>query len=124
MSEQTTTQEDVKQEGDFKIKKKTPKKLVPQNEEPIKVNIKEPLIETPSDTTKVVIPSEDKKEEDAIQIGETKEVSGGTPSGDSDKVEESVPESNETIEGFSAIQEVTEEKVEQIKEDVQRAVEE
>ena len=123
MSEQTTTQEDVKQEGDFKIKKKTPKKLVPQNEEPIKVNIKEPLIETPSDTTKVVIPSEDKKEEDAIQIGETKEVSGGTPSGDSDKVEESVPESNETIEGFSAIQEVTEEKVEQIKEDVQRAVE-
>ena len=123
MSEQTTTQEDVKQEGDFKIKKKTPKKLVPQNEEPIKVNIKEPLIETPSDTTKVVIPAEDKKEEDAIQIGETKEVSGDTSSGNSDKVEESVSESNETTEGFSAIQEVTEEEVEQIKQDVQKAVE-
>ena len=80
MSEQTTTQEDVKQEGDFKIKKKTPKKLVPQNEEPIKVNIKEPLVDVPSDTIKVVIPTEDKKEEDAIQIGETKKVSGDTPS--------------------------------------------
>ena len=123
MSEQTTTQEDVKQEGDFKIKKKTPKKLVPQNEEPIKVNIKEPLIETPSDTTRVVIPAEDKKEEeDAIQIGETEKVSGDTSSGDSDKVEESISESNETTEGFSAIQEVTEE-VEQIKQDVQKAVE-
>ena len=122
MSEQTTTQEDVKQEGDFKIKKKTPKKLVPQNEEPIKVNIKEPLVDVPSDTIKVVIPTEDKKEEDAIQIGETEKVSGDTPSGNSDKMEEPVPESNETTEGFSPIQEVTEAEVKQVEAEVKEAI--
>ena len=122
MSEQTTTQENVKQEGDFKIKKKTPKKLVPQNEEPIKVNIKEPLVDVPSDTIKVVIPTEDKKEEDAIQIGETEKVSGDTPSGNSDKVEESVPESNETTEGFSPIKEVTEAEVKKVEAEVKEAI--
>ena len=122
MSEQTTTQENVKQEGDFKIKKKTPKKLVPQNEEPIKVNIKEPLVDVPSDTIKVVIPTEDKKEEDAIQIGETEKVSGDTPPGNSDKVEESVPESNETTEGFSPIKEVTEAEVKQVEAEVKEAI--
>ena len=122
MSEQTTTQENVKQEGDFKIKKKTPKKLVPQNEEPIKVNIKEPLVDVPSDTIKVVIPTEDKKEEDAIQIGETEKVSGDTPSGNSDKVEESIPESNETTEGFSPIQEVTEAEVKKVEAEVKEAI--
>ena len=122
MSEQTTTQENVKQEGDFKIKKKTPKKLVPQNEEPIKVNIKEPLVDVPSDTIKVVIPTEDKKEEDAIQIGETEKVSGDTPSGNSDEVEESVPESNETTEGFSPIKEVTEAEVKKVEAEVKEAI--
>ena len=122
MSEQTTTQENVKQEGDFKIKKKTPKKLVPQNEEPIKVNIKEPLVDVPSDTIKVVIPTEDKKEEDAIQIGETEKVSGDTPSGNSDEVEESVQESNETTEGFSPIKEVTEAEVKKVEAEVKEAI--
>ena len=122
MSKQTTTQENVKQEGDFKIKKKTPKKLVPQNEEPIKVNIKEPLVDVPSDTIKVVIPTEDKKEEDAIQIGETEKVSGDTPSGNSDEVEESVQESNETTEGFSPIKEVTEAEVKQVEAEVKEAI--
>ena len=86
MSEEKTN-EPVKQEGEFKIKKKTPKKLTPVSDEPIKVNIKEPLVELPPDVTKVVIP---KQEEDAIQIGETKEVSVEEPSGDSTKVGESV----------------------------------
>ncbi len=122
MSEQTTTQENVKQEGDFKIKKKTPKKLVPQNEEPIKVNIKEPLVDVPSDTIKVVIPTEDKKEEDAIQIGETKEVSVEEPSGDSAEMGELVPESNETTEGFSPIQEVTEAEVKKVEAEVKEAI--
>ena len=122
MSEQTTTQENVKQEGDFKIKKKTPKKLVSQNEEPIKVNIKEPLVDVPSDTIKVVIPTEDKKEEDAIQIGETEKVSGDTPSGNSDEVEESVQESNETTEGFSPIKEVTEAEVKKVEAEVKEAI--
>jgi hypothetical protein len=112
----------VKQEGDFKIKKKTPKKLVPQNEEPIKVNIKEPLVDVPSDTIKVVIPTEDKKEEDAIQIGETKEVSVEEPSGDSTEMGEPIQESNETTEGFSPIQEITEAEVKKVEAEVKEAI--
>ncbi len=113
------TNEPVKQEGEFKIKKKTPKKLTPISDEPIKVNIKEPLVELPPDVTKVVIP---KQEEDAIQIGETKKVSVEEPSGDSTKVGESVQESNADVEGFSAIQEVTEAEVKQVQADVKEAI--
>ena len=110
MSE-TKTNEPVKQEGDFKIKskKKTPKKLTQQNNEPIKVNIKEPLVEVAPDVTKVIIP---KQEEDAIQIGETEKVSMEEPSGDSAKVGEPIQESNEDVEGFSPIKEVEVKKVE------------
>jgi len=101
------TNEPVKQEGEFKLKKKTPKKLGKQNNEPVKVNIKEPLIEP--DVKKVVIP---KQEEDAIQIGETEKVSVEEPSGDSAKVGEPIQESNEDVEGFSPIKEVEVKKVE------------
>jgi len=108
MSEtKTTSQEEVKQEGDFKIKskKKTPKQLGKQEQKITKVNInpKEPLIEIPDNVTKV----EMKKEEDAIQIGETKEVPVGEPSGDSTEVGEPVQKSDETTEGFSPITEIT-----------------
>ena len=113
------TNEPVKQEGEFKIKKKTPKKLTPISDEPIKVNIKEPLVELLPDVTKIVIP---KQEEDAIQIGETKEVSVEESSGDSTKVGESVQESNADVEGFSAIQEVTEAEVKQVQADVKEAI--
>jgi len=116
MSEEKTN-EPVKQEGEFKIKKKTPKKLTTPSDEPIKVNIKEPLVETAPEITKVVIPKED-----AIQIGETKEVSVEEPSGDSAKVGEPVQESNETTEGFSPIKEVTEEKVKEVEAQVEKAV--
>ena len=116
MSEEKTN-EPVKQEGEFKIKKKTPKKLTPVSDEPIKVNIKEPLVELPPDVTKVVIP---KQEEDAIQIGETKEVSVEEPSADSTKVGESVQESNTDVEGFSAIKEVTE--TEKVEAQVEKAI--
>ena len=111
------TNEPVKQEGEFKIKKKTPKKLTTPSDEPIKVNIKEPLVETAPEITKVVIPKED-----AIQIGETKEVSVEEPSGDSTEVGEPVQESNETPEGFSAIKEVTEEEVKEVEAQVEKAV--
>ena len=117
MSEEKTN-EPVKQEGEFKIKKKTPKKLTPVSDEPIKVNIKEPLVELPPDVTKVVIPKQE--EEDAIQIGETKEVSVEEPSGDSTKVGESVQESNTDAEGFSAIKEVTE--TEKVEAQVEKAI--
>ena len=115
------TNEPVKQEGDFKIKKKTtPKKLTETKDNITKVNVnpKEPLIQLKDNVTKVEI----KKEEDAIQIGGTKEVSGDTSSGDSVKMEESVSESNETTEGFSPIQEVTEAEVKEVEAEVKEAL--
>ena len=117
MSEEKTN-EPVKQEGEFKIKKKTPKKLTPISDEPIKVNIKEPLVDLPPEVTKVVIPKQE--EEDAIQIGETKEVSVEEPSGDSAKVGEPVQESNQDVEGFSAIKEVIE--TEKVEAQVEKAI--
>ena len=103
------TNEPVKQEGEFKLKKKTPKKLTNVSEEPVKVNMKEPLIELEPDVKKVIIP---KQEEDAIQIGEAEKVSVEEPSGDSAKVGESIQESDEDAEGFSPIKEVEVAKVE------------
>ena len=101
------TNEPVKQEGEFKIKKKTPKKLTTPSNEPVKVNIKEPLIETEPEVIKVVIPKED-----AIQIGETKEVPVEKPSGDSTAVGEQVQESVEDVKEFTPIKEVEVAKVE------------
>ena len=118
------TNEPVKQEGDFKIKSKPkkPKQLGDVKQEVKKVNFKEPLIEIPNDVTKVTIPKEALKEEDnAIQIGETKEVPLEKPSGDSAEVGEPVQESNETTEGFSPIKEVTEE-VKKVEAEVKEAV--
>ena len=101
------TNEPVKQEGEFKIKKKTPKKLTTPSNEPVKVNIKEPLIETEPEVIKVVIPKED-----AIQIGETKEVPVEKPSGDSATVGEQVQEPVEDAKEFTPIKEVEVAKVE------------
>ena len=72
--------EEVKQEGDFKIKKKKsrPKKLTQKEKETIKVDLSKNK-------------EEEKKEvENAVQIGETKEVSVGESSGDSKKMDEPV----------------------------------
>ena len=119
MSEEIKTNEPVKQEGDFKLKSKPkkPKQLGNKEQEIPKVNIKEPLVEVEPAVKKVEI----KKEDDAIQIGETKEVPVGEPSGDSAKMGEPVQESNETTEGFSPIKEVTEEEVEKVKAEVKEA---
>ena len=118
MSEQT--QEAVKQEGDFKIKKKTPKKFNETKDNITKVNVnpKEPLVEIEPEVKKVVI----KKEEDAIQVGETEKVSVEESSGDSAKVGEPVQKSNETSEGFSPIQEVTEAEVKKVEAEVKEAI--
>ena len=97
------TNEPVKQEGEFKLKKKTPKKLTKTSDEPVKVNIKEPLVELEPEVKKVVIP---KQEEDAIQVGETKEVLVEEPSGDSAKVGEQVQEPVKDVEEFTPIKEV------------------
>ena len=120
MSEQT--QEAVKQEGDFKIKKKTPKKLTETKNNVTKINVnpKEPLVELEPEVKKVVIKKE--KQEDAIQIGETEKVSVEKPSGDSAEMGEPIQESNETTEGFSPIQEVTEAEVKQVEAEVKEAI--
>ena len=119
------TNEPVKQEGDFKLKtkKKTPKNLNETKDNITKVNInpKEPLIELEPEVKKVIIPKQEEKE-DAIQIGETKEVSVEEPSGDSTKMGEPVQESNETTEGFSPIQEVTEAEVKEVEAEVKEAI--
>ena len=119
------TNEPVKQEGDFKLKtkKKTPRKLNETKDNITKVNInpKEPLVELEPEVKKVVIPKKEEKE-DAIQIGETKEVSVEEPSGDSAKVGEPVQESNETTEGFSPIQEITEAQVKEVEAEVKEAI--
>jgi hypothetical protein len=97
------TNEPVKQEGDFKLKtkKKTPKKLnKTSKEEPVKVNLKEPLVELEPDVKKVVIP---KQEEDAVQAQETDD--------SNDAVEESKDSSNS--EGVVEEVRTTEEKVEE-----------
>ena len=123
MSEETKTNEPVKQEGDFKIKSKPkkPKQLGNKEQEVTKVNLKEPLVEVEPAVKKVEIKEEVKKEDDAIQIGETKEVSVEVSSGDSTEVGEPVQESNETTEGFSPIKEVTEEEIKQVKAEVKEA---
>ena len=117
------TNEPVKQEGEFKLKtkKKTPKKLTQTEDNVTKINVnpKEPLVELESNVTKVEIK---KEEQDAIQVGETKEVSVEEPSGDSTAVGEPVQESNETTEGFSPIQEVTEAEVKQVEAEVKEAI--
>ena len=124
MSEKQAAVE-AKQEGEFtlkgKNKPKKPKQLGNKKQEMQKVNLKEPLVETEPAVKKVEIKEEIKKEDDAIQIGETKEVSVGEPSGDSAKVGEPVQESNETTEGFSPIKEVTEEEVKQVESQVKEA---
>ena len=65
------------------------------------------MIETEPDVTKVVIPRED-----AIQIGETKEVLVEEPSGDSIKVGEQVQKPVEDVKEFTPIKEVEVAKVE------------
>ncbi len=118
------TNEPVKQEGDFKIKSKPtkPKQLGNKKQEIKKVNLKEPLVEIPNDVIKVTIPNEPvKKETDAIQIGETKEVPVEKPSGDSAEVGEPIQESNEDVEGFSPIKEV---EVKEVEQELEKAIQE
>ena len=108
MSEETKTNEPVKQEGEFKVKaKKTPKKLTKEENSVAKVD----LTKDPNVKVEEPIKVEIKKEDDAIQIGETESVSVEKPSGDSAEMGEPVQESNETTEGFSPIKEVTEEQL-------------
>ena len=127
MSEETKVNEPVKQEGEFKIKKKKPKNLGNQSKDNlIKVDLTKPEAqgEVIPDVIKVDVPSEALKTEDnAIQIGETETLDVGEQTGDSSGVDKQVPESSEAIEEVIPIQEITEEEqeVEEITKEVKEA---
>ena len=104
------TQEVKSEGGDMKIKSKPKmKKFNATKEEPVKVDLtKDPNVKA-EEPVKVDLTK--KTEDDAIQIGETKEVPVEEPSGNSNEMGESVQKSSETTEGISPLQEVTEEEV-------------
>ena len=86
MSEQT-----VKQEGEFKLKKKkTPKKLATPENNITKVSMKEPLIETEPEVTKVVIKEE--KEVPVVEETVVAEEESNSPIQLVEEVEEEVKE--------------------------------
>ncbi len=107
--------EEVKQEGEFKLKKrKSPKKLTTPADNVVKVNMKEPLIDLEPEVKKVVI----KNEDNAVQAQETNDsdavVEEPKDSGNSEEVVKEVRDTEETVE--SPIQLVTEEDEEEVKE--------
>ena len=93
--------EQVKQEGDFKIKAKVlkPKQLT-KSDKPIKIDLSKP-----------------KTEADAIPVGETKKVVVGEQTGDSPKVDERVPEP-------SPVSEIKEEESKPIEQKVEEEIQE
>jgi len=118
--------EEVKQEGEFKIKTPSkPKNLGNNTSEPIKVNMKEPLVEVESNITKVVVP---KEEEDAVQTQETNDsnaiIEEPQDSGNSEEVVEEVRASNEEIDSPLSVIEDTEEEENKITKEVEQAVQE
>jgi len=113
---------EVKQEGEFKIKKKTPKKLteVKDNVTKVNVNPKEPLIELEPEVKKVVIP---KKQEDAVQAQETNDsnviVEKPKDSGNSEGVVEEVRAAEKEV---SPLKEVSAEEVKKVEAEVKEAI--
>ena len=113
---------EVKQEGEFKIKKKTPKKLteVKNNVTKVNVNPKEPLIELEPEVKKVVIP---KKQEDAVQAQETNDsnviVEKPKDSGNSEGVVEEVRAAEKEI---SPLKEVSAEEVKKVEAEIKEAI--
>ena len=107
--------EEIKQEGEFKIKTPSkPKNLGDNTGEPIKVNMKEPLIDLEPDVKKVVIKKEDT---DAVQTQETNDsdaiVEESKDSGNSEEVVEEVRTSDKEVASPLTIIEDTEEEEKQ-----------
>ena len=121
--------EEIKQEGEFKIKTPSkPKNLGDNTGEPIKVNMKEPLIDLEPDIKKVVIKKEDT---DAIRTQETNDsdavIEESKDSSNSEEVAEEVRASDKEVASPLTVIEDTEEeekKSELIKEEVEQAVQE
>jgi hypothetical protein len=107
--------EEIKQEGEFKIKTPSkPKNLGDNTGEPIKVNMKEPLIDLEPDVKKVVIKKEDT---DAVQTQKTNDsdaiVEEPKDSGNSEEVVEKVRASDEEVASPLTVIEDTEEEEKQ-----------
>jgi hypothetical protein len=120
--------EEIKQEGEFKIKTPSkPKNLGDNTGEPIKVNMKEPLIDLEPDVKKVVIKKEDT---DAVQTQETNDsdviVEESKDSGNSEEVVEEVRTSDEEVASPLTVIEDTEEEEKQPEatKEVEQAVQE
>ena len=117
--------EEVKQEGEFKIKTPSkPKNLGKASNEVTKVNIKEPLIETEPEVTKVTI----KEEDDAVQTQETNDsnaiIEESKDSSDSEEVVEEIRTTNEEVESPLTVVEDTEEEQAEVTKEVEQAVQE
>lgn len=116
--------EEVKQEGEFKVKKTKPKQLV-DTPEVVKVEIKGTEVETPQEeeVTKVVIKEEDavqntSTEESVLRTDEPSEKAGQETEVGLQEVGQELQESTEEEQQESPLQEITEEPVEQAKEDI------
>jgi len=125
MSEETKPQEPVKQEGEFKVKKRKPKNLSLQSKEEItKVDLTKPEAtgEIAPEVIKIEVPTEAlNKEEDAIQIGETKKMDVGEQTGDSSGMDKQVSKPEKAVEEITPIQEITKEEVKEIAQEVKEA---
>jgi len=113
--------EEVKQEGDFKIKKKPSMKKLVKQPEVIKVDLSKKEKDTEPEVTKVEIKSEDaNKEQEATNVVADK------PAEIVSEVEAEVSSGESSIqnEGFSGIQEITEEEEKEIKKEVKEVTEE
>jgi len=114
------TNEPVKQEGEFKLKKKTPKKLTETKEAVTKVNVnpKEPLVELEPEVKKVVIP---KQEQNAVQAQETNDsnviVEKPKDSDNSEAVVEEVRTAEEAIEIIEEASEIKQELKEAVRDE-------
>ena len=115
---------EVKQEGDFKIKKKPSMKKLGKQPEVIKVDLSAKKAEE-SEVTKVVIPSSEEKK-DANTEQEATNLVADKQAETVQEVEAEVSPGEGSIQddGFSAIQEITEEDISETTEEVVSAIKE
>ena len=110
----------------MKAKPRKPKNLGKKNEI-TKVELKEPVKKVEEEVTKVVIPKEEVKQEtNAVQTQETNDsnviVQESKDSGDSKAVAEEVRTTEEKVEEFSPLKEVTAEEVKKAETEIKEAI--
>ena len=121
-------EEATKQEGEFSLKGKStkPKQLSQEATAITKVSIKEPVLENKEEVTKVVIPNDTlKPEENAVQKQETKEpvlLAEQSEVGLQEVGQRDKGSAEDAITELTPLQEVTDEKIEQVTKQAQEAV--